>query len=121
MKKVLLIISILISATACKNNENPNSMTNKTAKEEKKACDLITETEIKNLLAIPDSAVTLIENEDPTHSFCIYIGESVVFKRIRIIGGQDLNLAYPAKVSILLVEVAYVVMYKASFIAYNDT
>jgi len=120
MKKVLLIISILISATACKNNENPNSMTNKTAKEEKKACDLITETEIKNLLAIPDSAVTLIENEAPTHPTCFYTWESVIYTRTRNIGGQDLNLEYPAKASIVLVENANEGMYKASLNAYKD-
>jgi len=117
MKKALFIISVFIFAMACKNKDNTHS---KTSKSDRKVCALVTEEEIKDLLAIPKGEVTKMEEAAPTQPTCFYTWESVIYIKTMNISGRDLDLEYPAKASIVLVENANEGMYQASIKAYKE-
>ncbi|HUH46356.1 MAG TPA: hypothetical protein VLZ54_04320, partial [Arenibacter sp.] len=67
MKKILFIISIFTFTVACNNSDNDKD---KGSKDVKKVCALVTESEIKGILGIPEGAASEIEEADPTYPTC---------------------------------------------------
>lgn len=117
MKKTLLIIYIFVFTLACNNSDNDKD---KTSKDVKEVCALVTEAEIKGILGIPEEAASEIEEADPTYPTCFYTWESVTFIKIMNIAGTDLELPYPAKATLVSVKNANETMYNASIKVYKE-
>lgn len=133
MKKTFLLITICLFTIACGNSES--SKGEKTETEaivtEKEAtpavtekasspCSFITESKIKEVLAIPADADTEMKDVMRTYPTCFYKWESVMFSAKRTIAGKEVSLDFPAEATIVLVNNASEKMFETSTKVYSD-
>ena len=115
MKKLLFIISAFILLSSCVNNKSKEK-----SPENESPCSLVTEAEIKEILSIPQDAVTTMEDVDYTYPTCSYEWETLIYVKKMTMSGQDLELEYPYSLMIVLVDNADDAMFEQSTVVYKD-
>jgi hypothetical protein len=127
MKKMLFTLAILSVAIACGNNsapsneqENSEVQTSNSNKTEISPCELISESALKELLAIPDEAPTEMKDVMRTYPTCFYKWESVPFSETKTIANKEMDIDFPSEATIVLVKNATDKMYERSIKVYKD-
>lgn len=133
MKKAILLITACIFAIACGNSETSKSENSQTeaVTTEKEAisstnesatspCGFVSEAKIKEVLALPTDAIAEIKDVKRTYPTCFYKWDTVAFTKTQTIGGQEINLDYPAEATIVLVKNANKKMFEMSTKVYKD-
>tara|TARA_R110002167_G_scaffold29771_5_gene99104 strand:+ start:1087 stop:1611 length:525 start_codon:yes stop_codon:yes gene_type:complete len=87
---------------------------------EKSPCELLTESEIKKSLSIPNEAVTEFKDVVRTYPSCFYKWEAFTFSKSRKLGGQEVSVDYPTEVGIVVVKNATEKMFQTSTKVYKD-
>ena len=122
MKKLVFIITAFILLSSCVNNKSKdvnNSSKDKSLKIES-PCSLVSEAEIKEILSLPQDAVTTKEDVDYTYPTCSYEWETLMYVKNMTMSGQELELEYPYKLMIVLVANADDSMFEQSTVVYKD-
>jgi len=127
MKKILFII-ILSATIGCGNNnstpsndqETPEAKVSTANEIEKSPCELVSESDIKNLFSIPENVTTDINNTVRTYPTCFYKWKTIQFSETKKIGNSEVSINYPTEMSIVLVKDATEKMYETSIKVYKD-
>lgn len=125
MKNLLFILFGFILLTSCGGNSSKSNTTEPSATQAKSSkkispCSLLSEAEIKDILSLPSDAPTTMEDAVYTYPTCTYEWETLVYERNTTIGGKEMALEYPYKLTIVLVANADKSMYNKSIVIYQD-
>ncbi len=128
MKNSILIITMLPILIACGNNntnlsddpENSKIEVSSANEMEISPCDLISETDIKNLFSIPENTPAEVKDVVRTYPTCFYKWETVKFSETKKIGNNEVSIDYPTEVTIVLVKNADEKKYNTSIKVYKD-
>ena len=115
MKNLLFIITAFILLSSCVTKDSKDK-----SSKDKSPCSLITEAEIKEILALPQDAPTKMEDADYTYPTCSYEWETLIYVKNMTISGQELALEYPYNLMIVLVANADESMFEKSTVVYED-
>ena len=120
MKKIFALLVILMCSIACGNSEKSKSEKNEITTNndiELSPCDLLTETEIKEVLSIPSEAETSMKEKNTTYPICFYKWKSITWP-VKSVG--DHTIDYPAELSIVLVNNADKAKYETAVKFYEE-
>lgn len=117
MKNVLLLFTVFILVISCGQSEKD---TMKPKKNVDSPCEILSETEIKDVLEIPADAATTMDEKNTTFPFCIYKWESITFPYIIEVGSMESEVDYPAELNIVLVKDGNKAKFDASTKVYDD-
>lgn len=128
MKKMLFTLAILSVVIACGNNnsaptnEQENTEVQASSEDEavKSPCELISESALKEILAIPQEAATEMRDVMRTYPTCFYKWESIPFSETKTIGNKEMDIDFPSEATIVLVTNATDKMYERSIQVYKD-
>lgn len=109
----LLIVFLIGTGISCKNQKENTSSKSDT----QSPCELLTETEIKTALAIPEKTETSMEEKSTTYPSCFYEWESITWP-YEITGGRTAE--HPAEMSIVMVNNINKEQYETSVSYYKD-
>lgn len=120
MKKAILLLAIFIGTIACGNSEKSASEKRESSAAKDmdiSPCELLTETEIKNALAIPAEAETSMTEKNTTYPSCYYKWKSITWE-YEVMAGHMAD--YPAEMSIVLITDANKRKYESAINYYKD-
>jgi len=113
MKRMLFVITAFIFLVSCGKDDS-------TSKKDKSPCSLISETEIKEILSLPEEAPTTMKDEVLTFPTCSYKWETLTYEDQIEISGRIITYDEAYSMMIVLVSDANKSMYERSIVVYKD-
>lgn len=120
MRNLLIVLFGFILIASCGGNSSKTESQKANSSKSISPCSLLSEAEIKDVLSLPNDALTKMENAVYTYPTCSYEWESLVYEKNTTVGGQQMALEYPYKLMIVLVTNANKSMYDKSTVVYKD-
>lgn len=116
MKNLFFLFVLSIFAISCGKSDNNIKPKDKAGS----PCEILTESEMKDMLEFPSEAATTISEDNTSFPICSYKWEDVTFTYFLQIGNTPTEIEQAAEVDIVLVKNGSTAKYEASIKVYDD-